>query len=556
MRCNRVIVAFLVIGASAVPGWSQDAVPDGEKDKPAKAESAPEDKDVLGVEESAELRAITGGTTPKRTWSEFVTDWMTPKPFLKRHVVRIDENYAYPHIVASIKMEIVGEDEEHFWLRGIPPEDPNSPLYKIWAQREANEAVALDWQDIAATPGGINFVDFAAEQVPPPFQDSLKLEPVGGDLPTSGRWQMGFTIGDMNEDGHTDLIFPPRRKDYPPAPSIFLGDGAGGFTYWKEARWPRELPWDYGGIAVADLDGDGHQDVVLAIHFQSQFVLYGDGKGQFPRADRLPSPDPRLTSRAVTVADFDGDGRRDLAFISEVDFDLRSSQKIEGADSVWVVFNRDEGWSLNTEGLPKNVIADVIRAADLDGDGRPELVLSTNTLGVRSLVFSYRGENGWQAAEHRGVLSAAYQYDVEPAGKELFATFVQFRQYEGRTQARNGIVRYQVSFDEGDFVIGQPVILEDERTNVFFRLDVGDLDGDGLSDLVAGRRSGGLEVYLQTDEGEFVLEKSPELAAVGRAFDIRLVDLDGDGLDDIVAGCVIQGEKPGGVYVWLTRPTA
>ncbi len=87
-----------------------------------------------------------------------------------------------------------------------------------------------------------------------------------------------------------------------------------------------------------------------------------------------------------------------------------------------------------------------------------------------------------------------------------------------------------------------------------FRLGIGDLNGDGLSDLVAGRRSGGLEVYLQTEDGEFVLERSPELSAVGRAFDIRLLDLDDDGLDDIVAGCVVQGEKPGGVYVWLTRP--
>jgi hypothetical protein len=169
--------------------------------------------------------------------------------------------------------------------------------------------------------------------------------------------------------------------------------------------------------------------------------------------------------------------------------------------------------------------------------------------------MSYRGADGWQAAEHRGILSAAYQYNVEPVGDELFATFVQFRNYQGETQARNGIVRYQMTFGDDDFVVGQPVIWDKERGNVFFRMAVGDLDGDGRTDLVAGRNGGGLEAYLQTEDGDFYLERGSELEGVGRVFDIRLVDLDGDGRDDIVAGCVSQGEKPGGVYVWLTKPS-
>ncbi len=556
MSRNRIFAASLVVGMIAGFGWSQDTPPEGTENQAVQAATPAADTDALSAEESAALQRLSGGEMQPKTWQGFVADWMTAKPFDKKTVIRIDEHYAYPHVVASIKMEIVREDDQYIWLRGISPEDPNSPLYKVWARREADEAVALDWREIAKTPGGINFLDFDAEAVPPPSQDALEFEPTAGNLAKSGRWQMGFAVADMNEDGFPDLIFPPRRKDYPVIPSIYLGDGRGGFSYWQEAKWPREMPWDYGGVTAADINGDGHQDLAFAIHFKPQFVLYGNGEGLFPTGERLKSPDPRLTSRAVTAADFDGDGRTDLAFVAEIDFDLRSNKKIENANSVWVMFNREDGWVLDAKGLPSNLIADVINAADLNSDGHPELVLSTNTLGIRYLVFAYRGGDGWQPAEHRGVLSAAYQYDVEPVGDELFATFVQFRQYQGSNQTRNGIVRYQVTFDkDDDLVIGQPVVWDKERGNVFFRLAVGDLNGDGRTDLVASRNGGGLEAYLQSDDGDFYLERGSELSDIGRVFDIRLLDLNGDGRDDIVAGAVPQGEKPGGAYVWLTRPS-
>src|SRR5260370_861172 len=51
-----------------------------------------------------------------------------------------------------------------------------------------------------------------------------RLEPFGRGLPDKGQWRQGFAIADMNGDGHPDLILPPPRG-VPGVPEIFLGDG-------------------------------------------------------------------------------------------------------------------------------------------------------------------------------------------------------------------------------------------------------------------------------------------------------------------------------------------
>jgi hypothetical protein len=548
-----MITVVVVFGAWAV-AWAQETPQDSTTGEAAVPEGGESDREAPLTEvEQQELKERTG--TTYRSWSELLEDWLTPRPVAKDTIVRIDEKYALPHVAVPFKMEIVKEDEDTVWLRGIPPEDPDSAIHEMWLRREYEQmayTATRDWQEKYGEAE--YFVDFSAEIVPPPFMDALELEEVRSGLPARGLWQMNFALADMNGDGVTDLVAPPSRKGTG-SPSVFLGGGDGTFAPWKGLQWSGNVPYDYGSVAVADFNLDGHQDIVLAIHFKGQYVLYGAGDGNFMRSELLPSPDPRVTSRAVSVADVDSNGRVDIAFISELDYDLSTSQRIEDATSVWTVLNTESGWVVEHQGLPLSVISDNLEMTDVDGDGRPDLVLASNATAWRRLVYLNRGEDGWDGPLQRGVLSAARHPDVAtgPAkgGRDVYATFSQFSRPGGQTVARTGIVRYQVGAG-GVNESGVVLLMDDQRYDPWFRLAAGDLNGDGRTDVVAGRKGGTVEAFIGTDTGELFREDSPELESRGCAYDIQLADLDGDGLDDIIIGFASEAAG-GGFGVWLTR---
>ena len=126
---------------------------------------------------------------------------------------------------------------------------------------------------------------------------------------------------------------------------------------------------------AADFDGDGDIDLIIATEFRSNILLINDGTGMF--ADRSSSQLPNTVrdSEDVAIADFDGDGDLDIVVASEDDLD----------DEFYI--NDGFGFFASAdERLPVRARTNAVIAADVDGDGDPDLVLANN--GLNSILIN------------------------------------------------------------------------------------------------------------------------------------------------------------------------
>ena len=119
---------------------------------------------------------------------------------------------------------------------------------------------------------------------------------------TDWAYEYHFAIGDLNNDGAKDLVFP--------FPTIGLGNGAGGFPVSVEfPMTPRTS-----GYAVTDLNADGLSDLIGIWEYSDTdhpyyYVLGGNAWGGLgPQEDYATGYKPN----SIAVTDMDADGRDDI----------------------------------------------------------------------------------------------------------------------------------------------------------------------------------------------------------------------------------------------------
>lgn len=124
---------------------------------------------------------------------------------------------------------------------------------------------------------------------------------VGRQVDAAGAAAVAVAVADVNGDGHTDVLYADAAGEL-----VFLrGDGAGGLA--EAARSEAQALTT--AILVSDWNSDGIPDVALLGAAREAALLEGDGHGRFQRRAgvRLPGP-----ASAAAAADLDRDGAMDL----------------------------------------------------------------------------------------------------------------------------------------------------------------------------------------------------------------------------------------------------
>jgi hypothetical protein len=308
------------------------------------------------------------------------------------------------------------------------------------------------------------------------------LEVLEGRLTPSFSPATSFPVGagpqavvaaDFNNDGRLDLA---TANPAPGTVSVLLGDGRGGFGAAIDSILGSVVGATQASFTVADFDNDGKLDLAALASYTNEFgeyygwvsVLLGNGDGSF-RA-------PTLTAGnlAVAAGDFNNDGNSDLV-VSEVDFAIG-----EVGTGVRVLPGDGRGgftWTPGATLIGLGQYPTVIAVADLNRDGNLDAVTAAplwdGQFGSGSFVLLGNGDG-------------TFRYD--------------FFEFSGGFNDQGGVA-------------------------------VGDLTGDGIPDLITADWS----VYVMVGRGDGTFDNSLSYAANGNMHTaVAVADFDGDGRLDTV----------------------
>ena len=337
------------------------------------------------------------------------------------------------------------------------------------------------------------------------FQNPVALPSSGVDRITA------LVAGDLNRDGKLDLAAYCLS-----GLGVLLGKGDGTFRppILSPSVSPNTTP--PGSIAFADINGDGRLDLAASKgDLGSVSLSLGKGDGSFAVPKNVDFLKTAYWPDASVVADFNGDGKSDIA-VAEVGFPRGRISVLLGTGPA--TFGTPVNSPLASQAINNN---DEMLVGDFNGDGRPDLIVMDDyAKGFQVLLGNGDGTFKAPVDTNLGTPLTFAVGDFDGDGKTDVVV----------TTTVNAQVHISIYLSNGDgtFRLGQ------QYTQVYGGVNVADVNKDGKQDLVIISFAQPLLVMLGNGDGTFQKAIPGPTAIYSGEAVIR--DFNGDGKPDIVVG--------------------
>jgi len=336
----------------------------------------------------------------------------------------------------------------------------------------------------------------------------------------------GLRSADLNGDGHGDLAFVNNGKarielllhrgDEPLAVEELelINELPDEAHFRRESIATEQKVW---ALDLSDMDGDGRADVIFSGDSGKLTIAYAGEDGGFERRTLLDLEGGISNPGSVRAGDLDGDGRNDVVVLTEASTDL---------------FVQDAEGRLRAEARLPNATdgSDGFMVADLNGDGALDLiyVASDSDWPVRFRLGQGQADFGPEMRSRSAGIRGISVDDLDDDGRSEVIVI-------GRRSGRAIVMEVaEKENSSGDLPLSSLRIVPfSELKDADSRgVALADLDRDGYPDLIVSEPSAArLVVYHGGTQGQFGGAQSyPSLLGSRQP---RVADLDDDGLLDI-----------------------